>query len=206
MGAVRGQAAAAVLAVCGILALSACQNGDDPAAAPDAKPSAAAPAAPSGGAEPSAGATAAVPAPSKTGAAPKPSATATPAGKNPPAPAPPPAPSCGADHRMPVSPDTIAVQRYTPEGGMTSLIVQHGTYGCPGRFEPSGPWTYIPISEKAKITATAPILGPGTVMGKPISTSELTGWLDTHPDKGLPFHYHLNAEGVIDTLDEIYVK
>ncbi|MGW8776470.1 hypothetical protein ACWGNM_00115 [Streptomyces sp. NPDC055796] len=201
MRAVRGQAAMAVLAVCGMLALSACQNGDDQAAAPEAKPSAAAPAAPT--------ATTAVSAPSKTGAAPKPSASATPAGKNPPAPAPPSAPPsappCGADHRMPVSPDTIAVHRYTPEGGMTSLIVQHGTYGCPGRFEPSGPWTYIPISEKAKITATAPIL-PSEVMGKPISTSELTSWLDTHPDKGLPFRYHLNAEGVIDTLDEIYVK
>lgn len=197
MRAVRGQAAMAVLAVCGMLALSACQNGDDQAAAPDAKPSAAAPASPT--------ATTAVPAPSKTGAAPKPSAAATPAGKNPPAPAPPSAPACGADHRMPVSPDTIAVHRYTPEGGMTSLIVQHGTYGCPGRFEPSGAWTYIPISEKAKITATAPIL-PSEVMGKPISTSELTSWLDTHPDKGLPFRYHLNAEGVIDTLDEIYVK
>ncbi|MFF4102664.1 hypothetical protein [Streptomyces sp. NPDC001903] len=201
MRAVRGQAAMAVLAVCGMLALSACQNGDDQAAAPEAKPSAAAPAAPT--------ATTAVSAPSKTGAAPKPSASATPAGKNPPAPAPPSAPPsappCGADHRMPVSPDTIAVHRYTPEGGMTSLIVQHGTYGCPGRFEPSGPWTYIQISEKAKITATAPIL-PSEVMGKPISTSELTSWLDTHPDKGLPFRYHLNAEGVIDTLDEIYVK
>ncbi|KOU24266.1 hypothetical protein ADK52_14395 [Streptomyces sp. WM6372] len=197
MRAVRGQAAMAVLAMCGMLALSACQNGDDQAAAPDAKPSAAAPASPTS--------TTAVPAPSKTGAAPKPSATATPAGKNPPAPAPPSAPACGADHRMPVSPDTIAVHRYTPEGGMTNLIVQHGTYGCPGRFEPSGAWTYIPISEKAKITATAPIL-PSEVMGKPISTSELTSWLDTHPDKGLPFRYHLNAEGVIDTLDEIYVK
>ncbi|KPI05795.1 hypothetical protein OV450_3922 [Actinobacteria bacterium OV450] len=197
MRAVRGQAAMAVLAVCGMLALSACQNGDDQAAAPDAKSSAAAPAAPT--------ATTAVPAPSKTGAAPKPSATATAVGKNPPAPTPPSAPACGADHRMPVSPDTIAVHRYTPEGGMTSLIVQHGTYGCPGRFEPSGAWTYIPISEKAKITATAPIL-PSEVMGKPISTSELTSWLDTHPDKGLPFRYHLNAEGVIDTLDEIYVK
>ncbi|MEU3408145.1 hypothetical protein ABZ766_29930 [Streptomyces sp. NPDC006670] len=198
MRAVRGQTAMAVLAVCGMLALSACQNGDDPAAAPDAQPTATAPAAPT--------ATAAVPAPSKTGAAPKPSATATPAGKKPPAPAPPPAPSCGADHRMPVSPDTIAVQRYTPEGGMTSLVVQHGTYGCPGRFEPSGPWTYIPISEKAKITATAPILDSSTVTGRPISTSELTGWLDTHPDQGLPFHYHLDPAGVVDTLDEIYVK
>ncbi|MFF2197686.1 hypothetical protein [Streptomyces sp. NPDC058157] len=197
MGTVRGQAAAAVLAVCGMLALSACQNGDDQAAAPDAKPSAAAPAAPT--------ATSPVPAPSKTGAAPKSSASATSAGKNPPAPAPPSAPVCGPDHRMPVSPDTIAVQRYTPEGGMTSLVVQHGTYGCPGRFEPSGPWTYLPISEKAKITATAPIL-PSEVMGKPISTSELTGWLDTHPDKGLPFRYHLDAAGVVDTLDEIYVK
>ncbi|MFF4366836.1 hypothetical protein [Streptomyces sp. NPDC001594] len=197
MRAVRGQTAMAVLAVCGMLALSACQNGDDPAAAPDAKPSAAAPAGPT--------ATTAVPAPSKTGAAPKPSPTATPPGKVPPTPAPPSGTPCGPDGRKPVAPDTIAVQRYTPEGGMTSLIVQHGTYGCPGRFEPAGPWTYIPISETAEITATAPIL-PSEVMGKPISTSELTGWLDTHPDKGLPFRYHLNAEGVIDTLNEIYVK
>ncbi|MEV7543322.1 hypothetical protein [Streptomyces sp. NPDC089915] len=199
MRAVRGHAAMAVLAVCGMLALTACQNGDDPAA-PEVKPTAPAPL------PPTATATAAAPAPSKTGAAPKPSATATPAGKAPPAPAPPSGTPCGADGRMPVSPDTIAVQRYTPEGGMTSLVVQHGTYGCPGRFEPSGPWTYLPIAETAKITATAPILGPSTVMGRPISTSELTGWLDTHPDKGLPFHYHLNAAGVIDTLDEIYVK
>ncbi|KIF03769.1 hypothetical protein PL81_22420, partial [Streptomyces sp. RSD-27] len=136
-----------------------------------------------------------------------PSAAATPAGRKPPVPAPAPASAtpCGADHRMPVSPDTIAVHRYTPEGGMTSLIVQHGTYGCPGRFEPSGPWTYLPIAEKARITATAPIL-PSAVTGRPISTSELTSWLDTHPDKGLPFRYHLDAAGVVDTLDEVYVK
>ncbi|MFD8637497.1 hypothetical protein [Streptomyces sp. NPDC059533] len=203
MRAVRGQAAVAALAVCGMLALTACQNGDDPAPS-GAGPTAAAPAVPTATASaPTATASATVP--SKTVAAPKTSATATPAGKNPPAPAPPSAPVCGPDHRMPVSPDTIAVHRYTPEGGMISLIVQHGTYGCPGRFEPSGAWTYIPISEKAKITATAPIL-PSEVMGKPISTSELTSWLDTHPDKGLPFRYHLDSAGVIDTLDEIYVK
>ncbi|MFJ8159578.1 hypothetical protein ACIRBY_01470 [Streptomyces sp. NPDC096136] len=203
MGAVRRQAATAVLAVCGMLALGACRNGDDPAA-PDAGPSAAAPAPPTAVTAPPA-ATGAVPAPSKTGAAPTSPATATATGKNPPAPAPPSATTCGPDHRMPVSPDTIAVHRYTPEGGMTSLVVQHGTYGCPGRFEPSGAWTYLPIGEKAKITATAPIL-PSVVMGRPISTSELTSWLDTHPDEGLPFRYHLNAAGVIDTLDEIYVK
>ncbi|MFE2170806.1 hypothetical protein ACFXB3_37960 [Streptomyces sp. NPDC059447] len=205
MSAVRGRAAMAALAVCGVLALTACQNGDDLAAS-GAGPTAAAPAVPTATASAPA-ATASAPAPSKTGAAPKTSATAAPVGKNPPAPAPAPpsGPVCGPDHRMPVSPDTIAVHRYTPEGGMISLVVQHGTYGCPGRFEPSGAWTYLPISEKAKITATAPIL-PSEVMGKPISTSELTSWLDTHPDKGLPFRYHLDAAGVIDTLDEIYVK
>ncbi|MEW1638316.1 hypothetical protein AB0469_30210 [Streptomyces sp. NPDC093801] len=198
MGAVRGQAAVAVLAVCGMLVLSACQNGDDPAA-PGAGPTAAAPAAPS------TGATAAAPAPSKPGAAPAPSVSTTPAAKPPPAPAPPSGTPCGADHEMPIAPDTIAVYRYTPEGGVSGLIVRHGRYGCPGRFEPVGEETSYPVSETAKITATAPIL-PSTVTGKPVSTHELTSWLETHPDKGLPFRYHLDAKGVVDTLDEIYVK
>ncbi|WP_405977386.1 hypothetical protein [Streptomyces sp. NBC_00158] len=197
MRAVRGHAAMAALAMCGALVLTACRNGDD-TAAPGGAPSAAAPQAP---AAPSAAGTPAGPAPSKPATAAKPSAPAAATGKKPPAPAP--APAC--DHKMPISPDTIAVYRYTPEGGSYNLIVRHGEFGCPGPFEPVGEETFYPISETAKITATAPIL-PGEVMGKPISTHELTSWLSTHPDKGLPFRYHLNAAGVIDTLAEVYVK
>ncbi|MEU9714345.1 hypothetical protein [Streptomyces sp. NPDC047976] len=197
MGAVRGQAAMAALAMCGALVLSACQNGDD-TAAPDGPPGAAAPSAPGA---PSPAGTPAGPAPSKPAASAKPSAPAGPTGKKPPAPAP--SPAC--DHKMPISPDTIAVYRYTPEGGSHNLIVRHGEFGCPGPFEPVGKETFYPISETAKITATAPIL-PGEVMGKPISTHELTSWVIAHPNSGLPFRYHLNADGVIDTLDEVYVK
>ncbi|RST07726.1 hypothetical protein EF910_04555 [Streptomyces sp. WAC07149] len=71
--------------------------------------------------------------------------------------------------------------------------------GPPGAADPPAP------GAPSKITATAPIL-PSEVTGKPISTNELTSWLATHPDKGLPFRYHLNAAGVIDTLEEVYVK
>lgn len=66
-----------------------------------------------------------------------------------------------------------------------------------------GEETYIPIAETAKITATAPILsGPSS---HPVTTHELTEWLVAHPNRALPFKYHLGAGGVIDTLDEIYV-
>ncbi|MFJ3876282.1 hypothetical protein ACIPW5_02340 [Streptomyces sp. NPDC090077] len=194
MRAVRGHAAMAALAMCGALVLTACRNGED-AAAPDGPPGAAAPAAPSAAGTPSA------PAASKTGAPAKPSAPATPAAKKPPAPAP--APSC--DHKMPISPDTIAVYRYTPEGGAHHLIVRHGEFGCPGPFEPVGEETYYPVSETAKITATSPVLA-GEVTGKPVTTHELTSWVTAHPNSGLPFRYHLDAAGVIDTLEEVYVK
>ncbi|RSS44088.1 hypothetical protein EF912_29355 [Streptomyces sp. WAC07061] len=197
MGAVRVRAALAALAMCGALVLTACRNGDD-AAAPEGPPGAAAPSAPGA---PSAAGTPAAPAPSKPATTAKPPAPATPTEKKPPAPAP--APAC--DHKMPISPDTIAVYRYTPEGGSHHLIVRHGEFGCPGPFEPVGEETFYPVSETAKITATAPIL-PSEAKGKPISTDELASWLTTHPDKGLPFRYHLNAAGVIDTLEEVYVK
>ncbi|MCX5148356.1 MULTISPECIES: hypothetical protein [unclassified Streptomyces] len=196
----RRQAACAALVLCGSLALTAC-NGDDGSVgaagatpgASTAPPSAAATssAAP-GGSTPSASATA-----SKK---PTPAATAT--GKpKPPAPAP--APTC--DHKMPISPDEIAVYRYTPEGGTLSLIVKHGNWGCPvpggsTPFVTVGEETFIPVADDAKITAMAPILS-GSV-SKPITAHELTSWLESHPNKGLVFHYNVNHRGMIETLGQ----
>ncbi|MER7462607.1 hypothetical protein [Streptomyces sp. NPDC097981] len=190
--------ACAALVLCGALALTAC-NGDDGSAgaagtAPDAStatPSAAATssAAP-GGSTPSASAT--------SSKKPAPAATAT--GKpKPPAPA----PTC--DHKMPISPDEIAVYRYTPEGGMLSLIVKHGNWGCPVAggatpFVTVGEETFIPVADDAKITAMAPIL-TGSV-SKPITAHELTSWLESHPNKGLVFHYNVNHRGMIETLGQ----
>ncbi|MEV6579410.1 hypothetical protein AB0M92_14785 [Streptomyces sp. NPDC051582] len=194
----RRQAAAA-LALCGALTLTAC-NGDDggdagavgtgPGTSP-ASPSATAPAptAP-GGATPSVS-----PASSKK---PSPGATA-PAKPKPPAPG----PACASKDA--VSPNEIAVYRYTPEGGQYSLIVKHGHWACPVAggatpFVTVGEETWIPIAEDAKIGAHDPILSGSA--NKPITTHELTSWLETHPNKGLVFHYNVNKAGVIDTLGQ----
>ncbi|MFI5979486.1 hypothetical protein ACIBEA_01275 [Streptomyces sp. NPDC051555] len=111
---------------------------------------------------------------------------------------------------MPISPDTIALYRYTPEGGSHGLIVKYGNWTCGGSpdadgasFAPVGVETYLPLAETAKITATAPILAGSA--SKPVTVHELTAWLVAHPNSGLPFRYHLGAGGVIDTLDEVYL-
>ncbi|MFB7055533.1 hypothetical protein ACFCXT_20715 [Streptomyces vinaceus] len=196
--------AAAALLLCGALTLTAC-NGDDgadagaagtgPGASP-ASPSAAAPAsATPAGAAPAASAAA----PSKK-PAPAPTATGTAPAK----PAPPaPGPACASKDA--VSPNEIAVYRYTPEGGQYSLIVKRGHWACPvpggtTPFVTVGEETYIPIAEDAKIGAHAPILSGST--NKPITTHELTSWLETHPNKGLVFHYDVNKAGVIETLGQ----
>ncbi|MFE2549605.1 hypothetical protein ACFXGI_13805 [Streptomyces sp. NPDC059355] len=193
----RRQAAAA-LVLCGAMTLTAC-NGDggdagaagtSPGASPASPPATASSSAAPGGAAPSASA-----ASSK-----KPSPTASaPAKPKPPAPG----PACASKDA--VSPNEVAVHRYTPEGGAYSLIVKHGHWGCPVAggttpFVTVGEETYIPIAEDAKIGAHAPILSGST--NKPITTHELTSWLETHPNKGLVFHYSVNKAGVIDTLGQ----
>ncbi|KOU29721.1 hypothetical protein ADK52_05295 [Streptomyces sp. WM6372] len=193
--------AAAALALCGALALTACNgdgNGGDAGAAgtsPGASPASPSAAAPSSATPAGAAPTASAAAPSKK---PAPTAT-TPAKPKPPAPG----PACASKDA--VSPNEIAVYRYTPEGGAYSLIVKHGHWGCPVTggttpFETVGEETYIPIAEDAKIGAHAPILSGS--MNKPITTHELTSWLETHPNKGLVFHYSVNKAGVIDTLGQ----
>lgn len=207
----RGQALAA-LALCGTLALTGCNgdNGDDGAGAagtkpsaspatPEASPTPSAPAAPAGGAAPSATA-------KKTPAASPAASPATSPATTPPAKPKPPAPEPACGDKMPISPDEIAVYRYTPEGGFHSLIVKHGNWTCPtpglstATFKTVGTETFIPIAEDAKITAITPIVA--STVSKPITLHELTEWLIAHPDKGLVFRYHLGAKGVIDTLDQ----
>ncbi|MEV0992275.1 hypothetical protein [Streptomyces sp. NPDC049949] len=197
----RRQAAAA-LVLCGALTLTAC-NGDGgdagaagtgPGASPASPSTTASSSAAPGGAAPSASA-ASSKKPSSTAGAP----TAAPAKPKPPAPG----PACASKDA--VSPNEIAVHRYTPEGGQYSLIVKHGHWGCPVAggttpFVTVGEETYIPIAEDAKIGAHAPILSGST--NKPITTHELTSWLETHPNKGLVFHYNVNKAGVIDTLGQ----
>ncbi|MEU6861907.1 hypothetical protein ABZ924_01320 [Streptomyces sp. NPDC046876] len=192
----RGTALAA-LALGGALTLAAC-NGDTGGGAAGPAPgttpatSPAASAAPPGGPLP--------PAPAKATPKPTASTTATPAGKpKPPAPA----PTC--NHKMPISPDEIAVYRYTPEGGAHSLIVRHGNWGCPGPggaapFVTVGEETFISVNEDAKISALTPIVA-GTV-SKPITINELSEWLIAHPNKGLVFHYNVDHHGWIETLGQ----
>ncbi|MEV6686766.1 hypothetical protein AB0N28_15710 [Streptomyces sp. NPDC051130] len=184
------------LTLCAAFALTGCNgNGDDGADATGPAPATTAPVA-----APPAAPSAAAPTVEGVSKAPtKPSASATAPGKPKP-----PAPGPACSHK-PVSADEIAVDRYTPEGGFTSLIVKHGAWGCPGAggktsFETVGEETFIPIAEDAKITAVSPIL-PSAV-SKPITLHELTSWLESHPDKGLVFHYHLGAKGEIDTLGQ----
>ncbi|MGW7099833.1 hypothetical protein [Streptomyces sp. NPDC054838] len=189
-------AALTALALCATLALTGC-NGDTDAgaagSAPGSTPSAtpAPPSAPAGGALPS---------PAKPTAKATPAASATAPGKPGPS-----APAPGCASKAPVSPDEIAVYRYTPEGGSHSLIVKHGHWGCPGpggaaRFEAVGAETFIPIAEDAKITAVTPIVA--SPVSKPITLHELSEWLIAHPDKGLVFHYSVGKSGAIETLGQ----
>ncbi|WP_404953157.1 hypothetical protein [Streptomyces sp. 147326] len=195
----RGRAGLTALAVCGMLTLTACQGADD------AGSSGAGPSGSSATATPSAGssATAATPSVSKSPA--KATATATSA-KKPTSAAP--ASSATCDHKMPIAPDLIAVRRYTPEGAAHHLIVHHGNWGCTPDgggtyFEPVGKETFLPLADNADITATAPVV-EGSAPEK-ISVQQLVDWVVAHPDSGLPFRYHLGADGAIDTLDEVYL-
>ncbi|MFF9278991.1 superantigen-like protein SSL4 [Streptomyces griseosporeus] len=112
----------------------------------------------------------------------------------------------GCDHKMPISPDEVAVYRYTPEGGFLSLIVKLGNWGCAPKdsdgapFETVGKETYMPMDQAAYITVTNPIVA-GTE-NQHIGVQEFLDWLEAHPDSGLVFKYHLGADGAIDRLDE----
>jgi hypothetical protein len=112
------------------------------------------------------------------------------------------------DHKMPISPDEIAVYRYTPEGGFLSLIVKHGNWGCGtpdsdgAPFETVGKETFIPLDQAADITVTNPIVE--STENQPIGVQEFLDWLEAHPDSGLVFTYHLGADGSIDRLDEVF--
>ncbi|MGY4961922.1 hypothetical protein [Streptomyces sp. 900105245] len=141
------------------------------------------------------------------GSAKSPSAAATPA------PAEPGTPSAadgssGCDHKMPISPDEIAVYRYTPEGGSLGLIVKYGNWGCApadsdgAPFETVGKEIYLPMDQAAYVTATDPIVA-GTE-NQHIGVQEFLDWLEAHPDSGLVFKYHLGDDGAIDHLDEVF--
>ncbi|MEU0031072.1 hypothetical protein [Streptomyces sp. NPDC006335] len=114
----------------------------------------------------------------------------------------------GCDHKMPISPDEIAVYRYTPEGGSLSLIVKHGNWGCGSPdsdgapFETVGKETFIPMDQAAYVTVTNPIVE--STENQPIGVQEFLDWLEAHPHSGLVFTYHLGADGAIDRLDEVF--
>ncbi|MFI1562331.1 hypothetical protein ACH4ZX_04560 [Streptomyces sp. NPDC020490] len=137
------------------------------------------------------------------------SSSATSAPTAPPAPAEPAASSTsGCDHRMPISPDEIAVYRYTPEGGSLNLIVRYGNWGCAPADSDGAPFvtvgkeTYLPMDQAAYITATNPIVE--STENQHIGVQEFLDWLEAHPDSGLVFKYHLDGEGAIDRLDEVF--
>lgn len=114
----------------------------------------------------------------------------------------------GCDHKMPISPDEVAVYRYTPEGGFLSLIVKHGNWGCApadsdgAPFETVGKETYIPMDQAAYVTVTDPIVA--STENQHIGVQEFLDWLEAHPNSGLVFKYHLGADGAIDRLDEVF--
>ncbi|GGO87853.1 hypothetical protein GCM10012280_27280 [Wenjunlia tyrosinilytica] len=119
-----------------------------------------------------------------------------------------PEPGAGCDHKMPISPDEIAVYRYTPEGGSLSLIIKHGNWGCPygdtdgAPFETVGKETYLPLDQAAYVTATNPIVE--STKNQRIGVQELLDWLEAHPNSGLVFKYHLGDHGAIDSLEEVF--
>ncbi|MBL1082386.1 hypothetical protein JK359_10390 [Streptomyces actinomycinicus] len=198
-------AAVAVLAA----TLTACNGDGAPTAAPTAADTATAQ--PSGGAagtgtpttgaepagKPGAGTSAPAAATSPAPTAPAPAATATPGSAG---------DGTGCDHKMPISPDEIAVYRYTPEGGSLSLIVKHGNWGCApadsdgAPFETVGKETYLPLDQAAYVTVTDPVVE--STENQHIGVQEFLDWLEAHPDSGLVFTYHLGADGAIDRLEE----
>ncbi|MFJ1808291.1 MULTISPECIES: hypothetical protein [unclassified Streptomyces] len=112
------------------------------------------------------------------------------------------------DHKMPISPDEIAVYRYTPEGGTLSLIVKYGNWGCGSPdsdgapFETVGKETYIPMDQAAYVTVTNPIVE--STENQHIGVQEFLDWLEAHPNSGLVFTYHLDSSGAIDHLEEVF--
>lgn len=125
-----------------------------------------------------------------------------------PVPAPDPATddTLGCDHKMPISPDEVAVYRYTPEGGALNLIVRSGAWGCSDTdtdgpaFETTGKEYDLPLDQAAYVTATNPITTSTT--NQHIGVQELLDWLEAHPDAGLVFRYHTAADGTVDTLEQ----
>ncbi|QIJ60682.1 hypothetical protein [Streptomyces sp. JB150] len=204
------------------LTLTACGPGGS-AAAPGSSASATATA--SGGAGAEAGATPSGKVTAGTGAATA-APTATPTTPATSAPAGSPAPASGGaaaegpatedpagtgtdcDHKMPVSPDEIAVLRYTPEGGSLSLIFKHGNWDCPTPdsdgppFVTVGKETFLPLNQAAHITVTDPIVA--STENQEIGVQEFLDWLETHPNSGLVFTYHVGADGAIDSLEQIF--
>ncbi|MCL7430267.1 hypothetical protein [Streptomyces sp. YS415] len=109
---------------------------------------------------------------------------------------------------MPISPDEIAVYRYTPEGGSLSLIIRHGNWGCGtpdsdgAPFEAVGKETYLPMDQAAYVTVTDPIVA--STENQPIGVQDFLDWLEAHPDSGLVFRYHLGTDGAIDRLEQVF--
>ncbi|MEV5341176.1 hypothetical protein AB0K93_22270 [Streptomyces sp. NPDC052676] len=109
---------------------------------------------------------------------------------------------------MPISPDEIAVLRYTPEGGSLSLIFKHGNWDCPTPdsdgppFATVGKETFLPLNPAAYITVTDPIVA--STENQQIGMQEFLDWLETHPDSGLVFTYHVGADGAIDSLEQVF--
>ncbi|KUJ68066.1 hypothetical protein ACZ90_22770 [Streptomyces albus subsp. albus] len=216
----RGAARTAVLALCaaGALALTGCASDKDTAAS---DPSATKPPASAEPAKHSDGGTAdkvakgpsAAPKGSKTGG---PGSTGGSTAKAPSASPATKGPASGGtsgskgtcDHKTPISPDEIAVYRYTPEGGSLSLIVKHGNWGCPqpdadgAPFETVGKETYLPMDQAAYVTATNPIVESSG--NKRIGVQEFLDWLEANPNSGLVFKYHLGANGAIDSLEQVF--
>ncbi|MFC5256592.1 hypothetical protein [Streptomyces cinereospinus] len=112
------------------------------------------------------------------------------------------------DHKMPISPDEIAVLRYTPEGGSLSLIFQHGNWDCPTPdsdgppFVTVGKETFLPLNQAAYITVTDPIVA--STENQPIGVQEFLDWLEAHPNSGLVFTYQVGADGAIDSLEQVF--
>lgn len=138
--------------------------------------------------------------------------------KAPPAPDAPPAPAApeagdeepsDCDHKMPISPDELAVYRYTPEGGNLGLIVKYGNWGCASPdsdgppFETVGNEIYQPLDLSAHITVTDPIVK--STENQPITVQKFLDWLETHPNSGLVFTYRLNSDGAVNHLEQVFI-
>ncbi|MEU6587719.1 hypothetical protein ABZ923_00515 [Streptomyces sp. NPDC046881] len=125
------------------------------------------------------------------------------------------APATGCAVKAPdpdhVDPDEIAlyrVEELPASTGKVNLVIQHGTWGCPGKDSDGTPFVVTgedsrwALDQAAYVTATNPIVASSK--NQRIGVQELIDWVNAHPDSGLVFKYTTGDDGAIHSLEQVY--